>query len=245
MNPFYMIELHPDWPALLRFLHDQRLEASQGDDDLGYGIHAWLLAAFGSLAPKPWRLFLDRRRPPRLLGYANHSAEELGYHLQEFADPSAYAACKEPKKQIVSRPMPVFKEGLHLSFELLGCPVGRKADSGVEKDLFLMHADKIESATLDRDRIYCEWAREHIEHEEAAKLLAVRLGGFRLTRQVRFTQKDLGLKERKKRALIRPWALFQGKISVLNSEKFAHLLRQGIGRHRSFGYGMLLLRPSL
>ena len=42
-----MVEIRPDLGALLRFLHGQGLDIGDHDEDLGYGVHAWLAAAFG------------------------------------------------------------------------------------------------------------------------------------------------------------------------------------------------------
>ena len=40
-----------------------------------------------------------------------------------------------------------------------------------------------------------------------------------------------------------PDAILQGTLAVSNEETFAEILRNGVGRHRAYGYGMLLLRP--
>lgn len=41
-----------------------------------------------------------------------------------------------------------------------------------------------------------------------------------------------------------PDALFSGVLRVADPDAFAALLARGVGRHRAFGYGMLLLRPA-
>ena len=41
-----------------------------------------------------------------------------------------------------------------------------------------------------------------------------------------------------------PDAVMRGIFTVAEPEAFAGLLSRGIGRHRSYGYGMLLLRPA-
>lgn len=38
-----------------------------------------------------------------------------------------------------------------------------------------------------------------------------------------------------------PDALLRGCLRVLEPDAFAHLVARGVGRHRSFGFGMLLL----
>ena len=41
-----------------------------------------------------------------------------------------------------------------------------------------------------------------------------------------------------------PDAVIRGVLTITDSESFADLLAKGIGRHRAYGYGMLLLRPT-
>ena len=43
--------------------------------------------------------------------------------------------------------------------------------------------------------------------------------------------------------VLRSDAVLRGVLSITNPRAFAELLARGIGRHRSYGYGMLLLRP--
>lgn len=209
------------------------------DDDLGYGIHAWLAAAFGDMAPRPWRLFHGRGRPPRVLGYARHDATELRKRIQEFADPSVSAVC--PRDGIASRLMPNWREGWRLAFEVQACPVGRKSGSGLEKDIFLIRADH-EYGPLDRETVYCQWIRGQLERDEALTVGTVRVAGFRMVRVTRQSQGAPG--ERKGKSLIRPQVLFRGDLTIRNPDAFNTVLARGVGRHRAFGYGMILLRPA-
>lgn len=234
-----MVELQLDLPALLRFLRGQGLDRWASDDDLGYGLHAWLATAFGDMAPRPWRLFHGRGRPVRVLGYAPHEAADLERRLHEFADPAVVAVCLQGG--IASRPMPGWREGRRLAFEVQVCPVGRKSRSGVEKDVFLIRADH-ESGPLDRESIYRDWIRDQLERDDAVTVDAVRLAGFRLVRVTRRLQGSPG--GRKGKVLIRPRALFRGVLTVRDPVAFDGILARGIGRHRAFGYGMILLRPA-
>lgn len=228
----HMIELRPDAVRLMEFLRGQGL---LHDAQLGYGIHAWLKAAFGELAPKPWRLLWDQKRPARILGYAACDDEELKKRLLEFAEPLTAAVCSA--EAIASKKMPVFASERRLGFELLACPVGRKAGGGKEKDLFLLKLDQRIEA--HRDTVYCQWARERLERGGGVQVLSISVAGFRLVRQLRQTQEN----HRQRRPITRPEALLKGELRVVDSEGFARLLASGIGRHRAFGYGMILLKP--
>lgn len=242
MTTLHMVELQPDLAALLQFLRDQGLGTLDGDDDLGYGIHAWLGAAFGEQAPKPWRLFMDRKRPTRVLGYSSVGAESLRQRLQEFATPGVLSVCPEPGTAILSKQMPTWSPGRRLAFELQCCPVGRKARTGVEKDLFLVQADQGGIGEVRRDQVYCEWVRERLERDGVTAVTEISLAGFRLLRQSRRGLPSGGSRQRSQ--LVRPQALIRGELVIHDADGFTDLLSHGIGRHRSFGYGMLLLGPA-
>lgn len=241
MAPLQMVELRPQVPALLNFLKDQDLDLGRADQDLAYGIHAWLGAAFGDLAPRPWRLLADRHRPTRVLGYATANADQLRQRLIEFAQPAVFTVCRDPATDIASKPMPNWRSGRRLAFELLACPVGRKSGSGIEKDLFLMQADSAGPGELDRGTVYSEWVRKRLEREQACKVGAIQLAGFSLARHVRRAQAKGG--PRKIGRLVRPRALLRGELTVVDPAAFNRLVTHGIGRHRAFGYGMVLLGP--
>ncbi|GAB4178936.1 MAG: type I-E CRISPR-associated protein Cas6/Cse3/CasE [Wenzhouxiangellaceae bacterium] len=240
MNGLQMIECHLDQTALLRFLRGQGLDHPRHGPDLGYGVHAWLKAAFGDLAPRPWRLLADRRRPARVLGYGAHGADALREHLRTFGPPQVEAIC--PPDTIASKPMPDWRRGQRLDFEVLLCPVGRKSGSGIEKDLFLLQADHAPDEKLDRARIYGDWLQPRLEENGACRVERIWLQGFRRTRQQRKSERIAG--QRQIARLERPEALLAGTLSIEDPAAFSGLLARGIGRHRAFGYGMLLLKPA-
>lgn len=242
MSSFHMIELQIDVAALYRFLHLQGLIRRDEDAELGYGIHAWLGAAFGELAPKPWRLLMDTRRPPRILGYSSYDANALRRRIAEFAQPSVLQVCSEPQLMIASRVMPTWQEGRKLGFQALVCPVGRKARTGREMDVYWMQvgSDDTESRPR-RDEVYSRWLEERLDGGAAA-IDAVSLSGYKAMRQLRRGPRIDG--ERMLRSIVCPHVTLEGTLTVRDSGEFARLLARGIGRHRTFGYGMILLRPA-
>jgi len=237
-----MIQLQPDPASMVRFLASIGLNQTT-DEDLGYGVHAWLAATFGDLAPKPFRFFIDPRgsKPPKLLAYSIQSHEQLLEHARTFAEPAARAVCNLETDLMMSSMPKTWTRGRRYGFEVLTCPVIRKSRSGEEKDVFLQQADIAgQDAGLDRGQVYAEWLANRLD--DASKLEDVRLDGFRLVNQMRAgDRRGDGLRLRKR--LRRPQALLRGVLKVDNSERFASILARGIGRHRTFGYGMLLLRP--
>jgi CRISPR system Cascade subunit CasE len=240
MSGLQMIECHLDQTALLRFLRAQGLDDSRHGPDLGYGIHAWMKAAFGDLSPRTWRLLADRKRPVRVLGYGQAPAEALIGRLRDFGEPGVQAVC--PPEGIAGKAMPRWTAGRELGFELLCCPVGRKAGQKTEKDLFLLKADHVPGdEPLVRATIYSDWARARLETDGAAQVDRLWLDGFRRVRLQRKRQAPPG--ERAICNLERPEAVMAGMLRIGDSHAFERLLARGVGRHRAFGYGMLLLRP--
>ena len=92
MTALHMVELHPDEAALFRFLRVHGC-AHPRDEDLGYGLHAWLAAEFGEMAPAPFRAMRPRRGTLRVLGYCPHDTAALRQRVTELAEPAAAAVC--------------------------------------------------------------------------------------------------------------------------------------------------------
>lgn len=240
MKPLHMVEIVLDMAALHRFLHVQGIAGHEDDAELGYGIHAWLGAAFGDRAPKPWRLLMDRRRPARILGYSEHSADELRQFMSAFADPMVVQVCSDPNANVVSKQIPSLRPGSTLGFEVLCCPVGRKSGSGVEKDVFLMAVDSAPEDRLSREAVYSAWLTRSLENK-GVSVTNVELRSFRMVKQMRRTYPNE--QGRRVKQLRRPHAVLGGLLTITDPEAFHNLLATGVGRHRAFGYGMLLMRP--
>lgn len=232
----HLVEIRPNSVALLRFLETQGL-TGRADEDLGYGIHAWLSAAFGEFAPRPWRLLWQQGRSPRILGYSNQDATQMRERIEEFADPGVMVVCSKTD-DIVSRSMPAFRVGRQLAMDVQCMPIIRKSRTGIEQDIFL----SVEKGTgRRRDDVYCEWALERLSTSGAIGDVHLALQGFRLVKQMRRTSKRDG--KRNTTTLVRPQVQLQGRFVVKDAEAFLALLARGLGRHTAFGYGMILLRP--
>lgn len=67
---------------------------------------------------------------------------------------------------------------------------------------------------------------------------APRLESFRLATVTRRRH------DRSVRRFARPDAEFAGVLAIEDGATFSRALARGLGRHRSFGFGMILLRPA-
>jgi CRISPR system Cascade subunit CasE len=238
MSALYMVELRLEPSALIRFANDQGINPHK-DEDLGYAAHAWLMAMFGQDAPKPFRLLHDKlgRKPPRLLGFTRKPGAELAQRAQSFALPSALQACPLDSG-FASKPMPDhWQAGRRLGFEVLACPVSRLGQR--EEDVYVRHLRETEGQEQERqsrEALYLQWLVRQLG--DAARLEDFTIDGFANVRQLRKAEGE------GRRDFQRPQALLGGVLQVQDGEAFNTLLARGIGRHRAFGYGMLLLKPA-
>jgi CRISPR system Cascade subunit CasE len=213
--------------------------------DTGYLIHSALRALFGAQAPQPFVVRPARGRHLPVLGYAALSHQQLQEHAHQFADPLAYAVCDIDG--LVSKPMPQSWPGGHtLGFEVRFCPIVRKASEGpkhrkgAEVDAFLARCWAVgESVPVDREEVYREWLRTQLERNNAARLREAKLVRFQRERLTRRTHRA----EQRWEFCDRPDATMTGTLEVADAAAFHALLTRGVGRHRAFGFGMLLLSP--
>ena len=86
-----------------------------------------------------------------------------------------------------------------------------------------------------REDVYNDWLREQFQRRGGAQLeKKASLKSFQRTRVIR---------RRGSRPIEGPDAIMSGTLTITDGDEFAELLARGIGRHRAYGYGMLLLRP--
>lgn len=234
MSTLHLVRIHTDPAALMRFAAEQgflRLD----DDGHGYTIHAWLLALFGEQAPRPFRYFEKRNE---LLGYSRVDASQLAAHAKAYAMPGAWAAMRADS--LSSKPMRVdWSVGERVQVDVLTCPISRK--DGHEKDVFLRALDLKGDDAPRRADVYMAWFVR--QWAEAATVERAELTGFGRRRLLRRAVPNAQGGARAVRRIERPFAEFRATMSVADPLKFSALLGRGLGRHRAFGFGMLLLSP--
>lgn len=236
---FQLMRLQPDMAALATWSTRHGLLSPDGD--YGYALHSLLTAAFGEQAPKPFRYMGNKQG---LLAYTTEDLDTLRQHAS-LATPDVARALG--LDLLDARPFPsAWKEGKMLAFEVRVRPVIRAKD-GRERDAFLHEVDAIPAdeggAVAQRAVIYGDWLAKQISVDGAAQITETRMDEFRLTRVLRRgSAGDNG--KRKSHSVTGPDAVFKGQLQVGNSDAFARLLARGVGRHRAFGFGMLLLKPA-
>lgn len=224
----------------------RRLRLPMREVDPGYLVHSQLGELFGELAPPLFAIAGDQGREWRVLAYGDHDQARLRAHADAFADPAVFAAVDWAGS--ASKPMPqAWPAGQVLGFEVRVCPVVRKSGAGdrhragAEVDVFLDRCWAVgDGVKVDREAVYRDWLAEHLKRHGGASLGSATITAFRRVQLVRRTQGE----QRTARMLERPDVIVRGELTVEDPTEFARLLRRGVGRHRSFGFGMLLLRPA-
>lgn len=238
-SDLHLVQLRLDGRALERSRKLHGLPERSGD--LGYLVHGQLAACFGALAPKPFRV-RSRGSMVEVLGYSAGDKPELEHHLATFAEPIFADALVE----LASKKMPeTWSLGQRLGFEVRACPIvrlaGRGPDGkkkGAEVDAFLQ-ACWSQSEKPERGAVYGEWLGRQMA--PAASLASIQIKSFGLPRLHRKGAGTNG--SRPGTTIARPDALMVGELEITDADAFAALVRRGVGRHRAFGFGLLLLRP--
>ena len=226
-----------------------------GSFDAGYAFHILLSAMFGKGVLQPFRLFAsERRASAALYGYADVDEAKLRHTADAVAPPDCLDVL-DPEKMRSKRMPSDFERGRRLGFDLRIRPVrrlrrdladaqlGRSLSKGAEVDAFRLEAIRrfpsgwadpdvtAAKAGVTRQSVYTEWLSERFG--DAVVVEQCRLVAVDRTRAVRGSN---GGPEG-------PTAILHGTLAVSDQETFSGVLRNGVGRHRAYGYGMLLLRP--
>lgn len=243
-GPLQLVRIELSAPGVYGRGKVSGLPARERDD--GYLLHCVLGDLFGDLSPRPFvhgqlargRATADRSLP--LLAYSRSTAGELQEAARQVADPEVYELCRWDR--LLAKPLPEgWPEGRRLGFALRACPVVRqRTEDGGRRELDAFLAEALaqpEDEPVERFRVYRDWLGDHFERRGGARLVGVELERFQRLRVVRRRQGG----ERKARAFDRPDATFRGELEVTDGAAFTELVEAGIGRHKAFGFGMLLL----
>lgn len=214
--------------------------------DEGLALHHLLGEAFGPGLLQPFRLMVAQgARTATLYAYAALDAETLRDAARSVITPALADIVALDRLRSLPRSASGWTTGQRLGFDIRLRPVVRLASAlsgktesgaeiafrkGAEVDAFLAAA--LRDRKTSREETYLGWLDERLGSAAALDLTATRLASFGRTRV-----------QRNGRWLEGPDAVIHGTMTVSDPQAFADLLAEGLGRHRSYGYGMLLLRP--
>lgn len=243
LKPLFLLHTRPDPQSLAMWAARHRSLDTQGD--LGYALHALLHSAFGTYAPQPFR-YIDADQG--LLAYTQMSAAELTERaaLADLDVASALGLAQTLNSPGLSvRPFPTtWSPGHELGFEVRSRPVIREGKSGRERDAFLAAVEKSPGIVLDRSAVYFQWVHEALARQGGAELIGASVVRYQLLGVARRNQREGVDVVRQSRLVTGPDVVFSGTLRVKDSQAFSQLLAKGLGRHRAFGFGFVMLRSA-
>jgi len=217
-------------------------ETSYGDEDFGYTVHSWLRAAFGEQSPHSFRIIGQPMERIRVLAYGSKSLASLKDHAERYAAPLTVDTCKWEDCASKSLEGIAPSPGETLNFEVRVCPVIRNKER--ERDAFLAALPENRAErTFGREDVYRKWIVQRMSRYVEVEEASIQLISFRLVSTLRKSG-SANNGRRSTRKITLPDALLDGTLRIRDESKLQELLKRGVGRHRSFGFGMLLLRPS-
>ncbi len=231
----HLIQIELDWSLVL-----QNASQLRAGTDPGYHLHAWLAGVFGPGVLQPFR-WMERRGV--LYGYSKESEDGLLARADQFADPKARSAIR----MLASKGMPkTWSTDTRAGFSLRVAPTVRlssavegRAPKGAEVDAYLAARWRSEEEAPTRAVVYERWVAGQLSRHGDVQLEQFEIEKHRLAKIVRRDQRG----RRRAVALTLPDVECTGVLRVRDADRFHHLLERGVGRHRAFGFGMLLLRP--
>jgi CRISPR system Cascade subunit CasE len=216
------------------------------DLDDGYVAHCLLRQLWQDMAPTP---FVLRGRGPALdvWGYTRGDATALKAHARDFGDPQLLATLDDVSA-IASKEMPRFNAGRRIGFLLRACPVVRLSKgrgehrAGAEIDAFLAASLTAGAdVAVSREEVYQSWLKERLGDgkRSGVEIERIAVAAFTRERLVRRTRAP----QRETKRLERPDVRFEGDLIVRDGDRLLAQLAHGVGRHRAFGFGALIVVP--
>lgn len=241
-DTLHMLRCRLQIPGLIALARRRRLPVR--DVDLGYVVHSALGELFGDDAPQPFSLRDQSSRFATVLAYSALAVDELESIARADADPALFEIFDW--ETFAAKPMPArWPSGARFSFETRICPVvrmaadGPKHRKGAEVDAFLAECWRTggPDGPVDREQVYRDWLAKRLE-TGGVRVLQLEMTSFKRERLLRRTHAQ----QRKAHLCERPSATFTGLLEVADPERLHDMMCRGIGRHRAFGFGMVLMR---
>jgi CRISPR system Cascade subunit CasE len=239
MNSLTLLQTQPDLNLLFQWASSTGQAALR--DDLGYALHASARAVLGTFAPKPFALMQRPHGPAVFVGYTVAEPEALD-RAAAFSATDPLAADALGLGTLRCRRLPDdWRVGERLRFEVRAAPVVRSRiqPGGGYPEIDVARHPSFGGEGVDREQAYIAWLAREVARGGAAVLRHAELAAFTLSLASRRASAEGGRRDTRRGML--PDVLFKGELEVCDREAFHRLLARGIGRHRAFGFGCLLL----
>ncbi len=218
--------------------------------DEGRALHHLLDELFGPRVVRPFRLLVSQGGTiANLYGYSEQDHRQLREAARVHGLPE-HARVLEPGRLDAKEMPSAWTRGRRVGFDLRVRPVRRLKTSltvgdktfrkGSELDAFLLEALRrhpqngsgMSTDERSRESVYLDWLEARLGEAATLDRDETRLARFQRVRVSRGPTGPEG-----------PDAALHGAMTIGDPGLFRALISNGVGRHRAYGYGMLLLRP--
>lgn len=217
-------------------------EIGRGNLDEGLTLHHLLAEAFGPGTLQPFRLMVAPRAVRgTLYAYSARPADALRDAARSVIGPTEASILPLDRLRSVPRPPESWRADMRLGFDLKARPVVRlssdletdtqRFSKGAELDAFLAETLRNDKSR-PREDVYLDWLVTRLAPVAELERDRTRMHSFRRSRGTRGGRSVEG-----------PDVVFHGTLTIRDRHGFADMLARETGRHRAYGYGMLLLRP--
>lgn len=216
--------------------------------DLGYASHA-LIASLPKACGIKVFSYEEKSGFMEFLAYSQICLESFSMSKHSLGD----------LLEIQSTALPsLLRKGQKVTFRLQACPTIRQKclenrNKHRERDAFLVAVERYKKLGLpeaqvpSREEVYKEWLINKLSAMKDLYLSRVTIQQFHLPKLQR-RDRSAQTKNHYGRSFLKgiryPIVTFEGELLIENEESFEILLRNGIGRHKAFGLGMLKILSS-
>jgi CRISPR system Cascade subunit CasE len=241
----YMYRLRINVPGMVKLCNARGVHLERADR--GYMAHVAISEVFGDMTPSVFSVRSEDRNGLTVLAYGERPLEEVRMQASMFAAPEAYNVLNWAES--AEKPMPqAWPEGMRLRFEVRASPVVRvgrnnaRFAEGAEVDVFDVRcAEAGPEVALVREDIYADWVSKQMLYRADAHVESVQKMQVRVDDLYRRGGTGRG---RPGWVLRRPVIEAEGILTTGSPEGTQRLIMRGVGRHRTFGLGMVLLLPA-
>lgn len=211
-----------------------RWSAAEGHSDPDRSLHSLVYHTFGKdKVPRAFAAMPHEANPKehaRFLAYTGMDAPAL-QELARSNQSIITAGIMNPFTFRTTSLPQTWQKGTTLAFQVRLIPTYRATRSGSEQDVH--HRD---DAAPTRQESYCNWLARLMRRKAGAEPAEHTLHVTRYaSRRVKRSEGQ--------QWIVLPDVTIEGVCTITNSQTWNNALQLGIGRHKAYGYGMLLLRP--
>ena len=224
----HLMQAHIHLPSLNAWMGERGLE------DTGHALHCLLTETLGAVAPSHFRLMTRRHSDDATLyGYCRHDSEEIRRQHQAFASPAQDQAI--PATAIQTKVMPTeWPDATDIAFELRCRPLRQHHTK--ELDAYSWLKEKQPDSDVSRVDAYVDWLEEQFEKRGTAVMKRASIEQYQQSRT--WTSPNHATP-------FLPETVMRGVITITDGKNFTQTLATGLGRHRAYGFGMLLIKPAI